>query len=144
MFATLKAGLQDQMRRHRNRPFLEATTAASALVALADEELSLSESHRVDQILENLEALSVYDVRMAKRRFQDYADAIRDDAESGRIRALEAISQIAEDAEEVELLVRVCVAVSSADGELHPAERTQIEDICKLLDAEPPDFKAPG
>ena len=72
------------------------------------------------------------------------APAIRDDAESGRIRALEAISQIAEDAEEVELLVRVCVAVSWADGELHPAERTQIEDICKLLDAEPPDFKAPG
>lgn len=144
MFGALKAGLQEQMQRHRNRPFLEAMAAASALVALADEELSLSESHRVDEIIRNLEALSVYDIRKAKRRFQDYVDAIRDDAESGRIRALETISQIAEDAEEVELLIRVCVAVSWADGVLHPTERTQIEDICKLLDAEPPDFEAPG
>ena len=50
---------QDQVERYRNRPFLKATMAACALVAVADGKVSFSQRVRVDQILETLDKLKV-------------------------------------------------------------------------------------
>ena len=54
-------GYHDMMRRYRNGPLLEGVMAACALVATSDGRVSLSERVRVDQILETLDALKVFD-----------------------------------------------------------------------------------
>ena len=114
--------------------------AASALVALADGKVTLSESHRVDQVLEYLEQLRIFDVHEAIDLFHGFINGIREDPQVGEARALKAVAQVADNAEAARILVRVCIAVSQADGEVHPAEIMGIETICDVLGLQPAEF----
>lgn len=133
LLANLMQGLQTQAERHRNRPFMEATMAACALVATADGTVSFSERHRVDQILERLDQLRVFDPHEAIDLFDDFVEELKESPEAGRTAALERLAKIAEDQESSHLLVRICCAVSEADGKFSTAERQQIEEICQAL-----------
>lgn len=133
MFDTLRQTIHDTLERHRQQPFLEAAMAACALVAMADGEISLSERTRVDDILEAIDRLSLFDVHDAVDRFNAFAEAIRADPKKGRMDALDAVAEMADDTEAADLLVRVCLAVSEADGEYAPGERDQIVAVCGRL-----------
>ena len=74
--ATLTDKFQEQMERHRNRPFLRAVMAACALVAAADGKVSLAERVRVDQILDTLEELRIFDPHEGVDLFNEFTDAI--------------------------------------------------------------------
>ena len=130
----LKGSIHTQTEKHRNRPFLEATMAAAALVACADGTVSLSERVRIDQILERLDQLRVYDPHLGVDLFNQVADALAGDPGEGRALAFERIARVAGDPEAVRLMVRICCAVSEADGEFSPAERQMIEEICAELE----------
>lgn len=129
----LKGGIQAQAERHRNRPFLEATMAASALVAAADGTVSFSERHRVDQILESLDQLKIFDPHEAVNLFNDTLASLSETPDRGRDAALKQIARLAEDPEASRLMVRICCAISEADGEFSPPEWQQIEAICAAL-----------
>ena len=133
LLANLMQGLQNQAERHRNRPFMEATMAACALVATADGTVSFSERHRVDQILERLDQLRVFDPHEAINLFDDFVEELKESPEAGRTAALERLAKIAEDRESSRLMIRICCAVSEADGEFSAAERQQIDTICRAL-----------
>ena len=129
----LKGGIQAQAERHRNRPFLEATMAASALVAAADGTVSFSERHRIDQILESLDQLKIFDPHEAVNLFNDILASLAETPDQGREAALKRIARLAEDPEASRLMVRICCAISEADGEFSPPEREQIGIICATL-----------
>lgn len=129
----LRGSITAQAARHRNRAFLEATMAAAALVAHADGEVSLSERVRVDQILERLDRLTVYDPHLGVELFNQVIDALAEAPAEGLALALDRIKPVARDPEAARLLVRVCCAISEADGEFTPAERRTIEAICGAL-----------
>lgn len=133
MFESLKASLAREVDRHKNRPFLEATMAASALVAIADGVVSFSERNRVDQVIENLTRLKVFDVHEAIDIFNDYLDNIRNNAQAGRQAALAAIRKVKDEQDASLVLLKVCVSISNADGEFSDAERKQIDEICATL-----------
>jgi len=126
-----------QLDRHRNRPFLRGTMAACALVATADGEVSFGERMRIDQILETLDALKVFDPHEGVNLFNEFADAILTNPEQGRAEATEALHTVAGGQETNDLLVRVCLAVSEANGAATAADRTEIIKICRLLDVDP-------
>lgn len=129
-----------EIERHRNRPFMKATMAACALIAISDGEVTLSERIRVDQIVETLDALKVFDPHEAVDLFNDFTSAIRKSPKHGREQAIEAIQAVSENRETAALLVRVCLAISEARGPRSLVKQIEVVMLCGLLNIEPRDF----
>lgn len=113
--------------------------AAAALVAAADGAVSFSERVRVDQLLEHLDQLKVFDPHEAVDLFNGYVDGLRDSPEDGKAKALAAIAAISSDREAATLMVRIAAAISRADGIFSETERDEIAAICDALDLAPED-----
>jgi len=126
--------------RTRDRRFLEATMAASALVATADGEVGLAELLSRDQVLDRVDALQSFDSRQAVEIFRGYADAIAEDKPAGVERALRAVAVVGDDVETAQLLLRVCCAIAKADAEFSAEEQHMIALICEALGAETVDL----
>ncbi len=133
--------LRRERQRVRNRPMLEAIMAASALVAVADGNVSFSERHRIDDVLRNLDLLKIYDVHKAIDLFNDHIEAIRTDAAAGRKKALDRLRGIAGGEEDARLVVRVCLAISHADGDFSHQEKEAIGSICRVLALDAKEFE---
>jgi tellurite resistance protein len=123
--------IHDRVERYRDRTFLKAAMAASALTAYADGSVSVTERFKVDEILERLERLHIYDkvdeilerlerlhiydAQKAVEKFEDYVSALEDNTEQ----ALE---------------------ISYADTYFNRAERMQFDAICGALGLESKDY----
>lgn len=130
---TLIRDYQLQLERHRNRPFLEATMAACALVAVADGEVSFGERIRVDQIFEALEMLKAFDPHEAVDLFNDYAESILSAPKSGRERAIKALEAVSDDPEKAALLVRILLAICEAGTGKSLVKEIEVVSLCNLL-----------
>ena len=133
MFRTARETLRNSLSRIRNRQFLDATMDATALVATADGEVTFSELSALDTVLESIQDLQIYDPHIAVDKYKDFADAIADDPERGRRNAIATVHKVAGDADAAELVIRVAVAISKADGELSRQEAKSISDLCETL-----------
>jgi tellurite resistance protein TerB len=133
MLQDLIDGIRQQIARYENREFLDGAMAACALVATADGTVSFSERSRMDQVVANLERLQVFDVHEATDAFNGHVEAIEDAPVPGVAQAMQAVTALADEPEAARLLVRICVAMSQADGRLDPSERQCIERICAEL-----------
>ncbi len=136
---TAKAALVRERERLRNRSFLEATMAASALVAMADGEVKFSELSALDDLLESVGELQVYDPHVAVDLCRDYVDAIAADADAGKAKVLEAVGRIAGDDEAARLVVQMCLVISHSDGEFSDSEVDAVRDLCAALWLDPGD-----
>ncbi len=139
LIRSAKAAFERERERFKNRPFLEATMAASALVAMADGEVKFSELSALDDLLENVHELQVYDPHVAVDLCRDHIDAIAADAEAGRAKALEAVGRIAGDEEASRLVVQMCLVISRSDGEFSESEADAVRDLCAALWLDPGD-----
>lgn len=134
---TLLEKYHAQMERHHNQPFLEATMAACAMVATDDGQVSFSESVRVDQILETLDALKVFDPHEGVNLFRDYCDKILEKPKEGHAIAVTALDAVRGDEEKSSLLIRICLAVAEADGKASLVDRIEIVSICNRIGIDP-------
>lgn len=137
--STLMSRYRVQLERNRNRPFLRGTMAASALVAMADGQVTLPERVRVDQILETLEALKVFDPHEGVNLFNDFVDAIRESSKGGREAAFADVERVARNPETGALILRICLAISEADGEVAMVDQIEIVTLCSRLGIDPRD-----
>jgi len=128
---------RSQAERNRNRPFLRGTMAACALVATADGQVSFGERVRVDQVMQTLDALRVFDPHEGVDLFNDFTDAILRAPSEGRPHAIEAMRAAAANRQTAELLIRICLAVSEANGSVSLADQIEIVTLCSLLGVEP-------
>ena len=140
LLAGLKQSLGREIDRIRQKPFLDASMAGCALVCMADGQVSFSERDRMDGVLRNLEAFQVFDAHGAIDLFNDHVDRMMQDPDSGASEALAAVSDLRDMPELASLLVKVCVALSYADGEFSDAERDAIAIICHKLFLDPKKF----
>lgn len=137
----LTALYRTHLERHRNLPMLRGAMAACAVIATIDGEVSFGQRIRVDQILETLGALQVFDPHEGVNLFNDFAEAIFANPREGQQRALTEVRRLArEDPEKAELIIRICLAVSEADGEVSVAEQIEIVTLCSLLGVDPRRF----
>lgn len=139
MLERLRESLKKRSERQRDRRFLEATMAASALVAYADGQVDFTERMRLDQILEQLHQLRAFDVREAIDHFNKVIDDLKADPEDGHARALDAVEAFAGDTASARLMVRVACHLCVADGEFTEAEQEQVAELCVQLDIRPED-----
>lgn len=123
-----------QVERHRNRPFLDAAMAACALVAAVGGKVSFRQRTRLDQVLETLEALEVFDPHEGVESFNRFVETLAADPSLGRAQVLEAITgEVSEHPEKADLLIRICLAVSEVDGAVPPRAREEILSLCDIL-----------
>jgi len=125
---------QAHMVRQKNRAFLEGVMAACALVATADGQISFGERVRVDQIMQNLKELAVFDPHEGVNIFNEFTDLILEHPATGHETAFLAMEKIAKEAEENgNLMVRVCLAICQADGGDQIADQIEIVTLCSRL-----------
>ncbi len=136
----LKDQYHTHMERHHNLPFLKATMAACALVATADGKVSFSERVRVDQIIETLESLQVYDPHEAVNIFVDYCEAILSSPRDGHPKVLSQLDVVKDNPETAALLIRICLAVAEANGKTSLVDQIEIVTLCSILELDPGHF----
>ena len=138
--ASLLGEYRLQLERHRNRPFLEATMAACAIVAAADGEISFGERIRTDQILDALDSLKVFDSHEAVDLFNKFANAILSTPKEGRERAIATLKVVSDDPEKSALLMRIFMAICEIGETKSLVKQIEVVMLCGLLGIEPNDF----
>ena len=133
----LGAQYHERLERHRNLPFLKATMAGAALVAMANGHVSFAQRMRTDQVLETLDELKVFDPHEGVELFNDYVDAITASPKEGRAAAIKAIEGAAKDDDARRMIVRICVAISEVAGNVPRVEQIEIVSLCSHLDLDP-------
>ena len=133
IFRAARESMAGQLKRHRNKPFLEAMMAAAALLALADEEIVISERLALDFILENVNELKVFDVHQAVNLFQDWGKAIKEDFGTAKKQVLKAVAKFSGDKEKGSLLIRAGILIAKADGDFNEPEQKVIDELCQVL-----------
>jgi tellurite resistance protein TerB len=128
---------QEQVERYRNRPFLKAAMAACALVAVADGKVSFSQRVRIDQILETLDKLKVYDPHEGVDLFNEFVDQILASPKTGHAKAVEAVQSVAKNKDTARMLIRLCLAVSETNCKISTVEQVEIVSLCTLLGIDP-------
>jgi tellurite resistance protein len=126
----------EQIGELRDRQLLGGAMATSALVAMADDRVAMSESLAVQAVLTRAELLKDCDRELALDLYTDHIDRLRDDFEEGKEDALEAIRACADDIEAAELIIHVGIAIAKADSEFSEVELEMIDDICAAVGIE--------
>lgn len=128
-----KNNLNDQMKKFKNKDFLEAIVAGCALVAAADGNISADEKQKMAGYIGRNEQLKVFDMSTVIARFNHYVENFEFDAIIGKQEALKAISKFKSKPEEGRLLIGVCSAIGSADGDFDPQEQAVVREIATVL-----------
>ncbi len=128
---------QGRSEKEQNRPFLEAAMAACAMVSVSEGQVSFADRIRVDQIMETLTRLKVFDPHEGVDLFNHYTAGILASPQQGREAALEAIKAVTSDAETAEVLIDLCLAVSLSDGVTSLVEHIEIVSLCGLIGVDP-------
>ena len=132
-FRFAKEALAAELDKFRNRQFLDATMAASALVSLADGDANITELNILDQALETIQELKIYDPHDAMNLYRDYIDGLRDDPGRTRNKIIQSVGKIQDDQHAARLLIRVCVAIGKADDNFSEPEKEVITELCQIL-----------
>ncbi len=136
----LKRNYLSHMERQKNRPFLEGVMGACAMVATADGEVSFAERVRVDQILQSLKKLTVFDPHEGIDIFNEFTDLILEHPATGHETAFLAMERVAQSPEDGALMIRICIAICEADSEKNIADQIEIISLCSRLKLNPKDF----
>ena len=107
--------LKTQALKFKNKEFLEAAMAGSALIAMADGKISSEEKQKMIKFIENHDALSIFTT-------SDVIKALKSNAEAGR------------------LLIRMMIAIASSDGDFDLQEQAVAAKIAKELALNPAEF----
>ncbi len=125
--------IQERLHKHRDRAFLKAAMAASPLAAYADGTVSLSERYSIDEMLSNLERLKIHDPEKAVQILDEYIRALENNPEAAQAVLIGKLKRIADDREAADLIAKMALTISYADGHFNYAERMQFDEICHTL-----------
>ncbi len=125
-----------EIQRYRNRTFLKAAMAACALSAYADGTVSLSERYSMDDILARFGRLKIYDPHKALDILDKFIEELRTNTEEAHTVLIGKLRRLADDPTAAELVAKIALIVSHADGEPSPAEKAQFDEVCRVLRVE--------
>ena len=129
--------LSQELQKFRNRTFLEATMAASALVASADGEVNIAELTMLDQALATINELNIYDPHDAIDIYREHAEALTADPGAAREKILRLVRKLSDDEHAARLLIKVCVAIGKSDDDFTESEKTAIDQLCANMGLNP-------
>ena len=83
--------LKTQVLQFKNKEFLEAAMAGSALIAMADGKISSEEKQKMIKFIETHDALSIFTTSDVIKAFQDFVGQIEFDKDIGEAKAFLAL-----------------------------------------------------
>ena len=132
--------LSAEMTKFKNADFMEACVAGCALVSAADGEISSAEKLKMTGFIQNSKELKVFDLKKVIESFNGYCDKFAFDEHIGRAEALKSVAKIRSKPDAARMLVRVCIAIGSSDGNFDQSERAVCRMICNELGLTPAEF----
>jgi len=137
-----KAGeLKTEALKFKNKDFLNASMAGSALIAMADGTITAEEKQKMVKFIETHDALSIFPTSDVIKAFQDFVAQIEFDKDIGEAKAYQALGKMKSNPEAARLLIRMTIAIASADGNFDVAEKTVAIKIAKELAINPAEFE---
>ena len=130
-FTQLRAAVTDHIERFRNRDFFEATMAAAAMVSQADGSVNLTEASVIDQALEAVHELNIYDPHEAVDLYRQNIEELENNPEGAKAEILKTVSRVAGDEEAARTLIKICVAVGKADENFILEEKSRDQPDCR-------------
>lgn len=137
-----KAGeLKTEALKFKNKDFMNAAMAGSALIAMADGNITSDEKQKMVKFIETHDALSIFTTNDVIKSFQDYVGQLEFDNDIGQAKAYQALGKMKSNVEASRLLVRMVIAIASADGKFDDSEKVVATRICKELALNPAEFE---
>ncbi len=133
--------LKTEALKFKNKDFLNAAMAGSALVAMADGSVSSEEKQKMIKFIEGNEALSVFSMSDVIKAFQDFIGQLEFDKDLGEAKAFQALGKMKSNADAARLLIRMIIAIAASDGNFDDAEKKVANKIARELGLNPADFE---
>ena len=133
--------LKTEALKFKNKDFLNAAMAGSALVAMADGSISSEEKQKMIKFIENNDALSIFTTSDVIKAFQDFVGQLEFDKDIGEAKAYQALGKMKSNTEASRLLVRMIIAIASSDGNFDDHEKKVAVKIAKELAIDPSEFE---
>ena len=133
--------LKTEALKFKNKDFLNAAMAGSALIAMADGSISSTEKQKMIKFIESNDALSIFTTSDVIKAFQDFVSQLEFDKEIGEAKAYQAIGKMKSNSEASRLLVRMIIAIASSDGNFDQDEKKIAVKIAKELALNPSEFE---
>jgi len=124
--------MNSELKKFRSKDLLQAIVAGSTMIAYADGAVNAEEKQKLLGYVRSSEQLSVFESDKVIESFTQYLSRFEFDA---TIAAGEALQKIAafRGKPEAELIVRVCLAIAKADGNIDPNEQQALAQISQSL-----------
>jgi len=132
--------LSAEVTKYRNKDFMQAIVAGSAIVAAADGTIASAEKQKMAGFLRNSDELKHFDTNEVIAFFNKITESFEFDAEIGRAEALRTIGRVKGNPDQARLLVRVVCAIGASDGNFDESEKAAVRTICNELGLNPQDF----
>ena len=133
--------LKTEALKFKNKDFLNAAMAGSALIAMADGSISSEEKQKMIKFIESNDALSIFTTSDVIKAFQDFVGQLEFDKDIGEAKAYQAIGKMKSNTEASRLLVRMIIAIASSDGLFDGDEKKVAVKIAKELALDPAEFE---
>ena len=129
--------LKTEALKFKNKDFLNAAMAGSALIAMADGSITATEKQKMIKFIENNDALSVFTTSDVIKAFQDFVGQLEFDQDIGEAKAYQALGKMKSNTEASRLLVRMIISIASSDGVFDFSEKKIAVKIAKELGVNP-------
>jgi tellurite resistance protein TerB len=133
--------LKTEALKFKNKDFLNAAMAGSALIAMADGSISTEEKQKMIKFIESNDALSIFTTSDVIKAFQDFVGQLEFDKDIGEAKAYQAIGKMKSNTEASRLLVRMIIAIASSDGLFDNDEKKVAVKIAKELALDSAEFE---
>ncbi|ASF44862.1 tellurite resistance TerB family protein [Methylovulum psychrotolerans] len=133
--------LKTDVLKFKNKDFLNAAMAGSALIAMADGSVSAEEKQKMLKFIEGNEALSVFSTSDVIKAFSDFIGQLEFDKDIGEAKAYQALGKMKNNVEAARLLIRMIIAIAAADGSFDVTEKKVAQKIAQELGLNPADFE---
>lgn len=133
--------LKTEALKFKNKDFLNAAMAGSALVAMADGSISSEEKQKMIKFIESNDALSIFTTSDVIKAFQDFVGQLEFDKDIGEAKAYQAIGKMKSNTEASRLLIRMIISIASSDGLFDNDEKKVAVKIARELALDPSEFE---
>ena len=133
--------LKGEVLKFKNKNFLNAATAGSALIAMADGTLDSEEKKKMIRFIESNDALSVFKTSEVISSFKEYVDNFEFDKDIGESKAFEALNRLKGNDVACRTVMRLILSIAAADGVFDDAEKQMARKIAIELGLSASDFE---
>lgn len=133
--------LKTEALKFKNKEFLNAAMAGSALVTMADGSISSDEKQKMIKFIESHDALSIFTTSDVIKAFGDFVSQLEFDKDIGEAKAYEALGKMKSNAQASRLLIRMIISIASSDGNFDQSEKKVATRIAKELGIDPAEFE---